>query len=160
MGVDIHVFTEIRDMEDNSNFINIDTFQYTEEGYYKNNAYEGRYSVLFDILQNFIPKKGSPENPSEVFKKEWEDYKGCGYGLNHIYFDELYDIWKREWEKDILYYPFVFTEFNVGYTLFPFVSELYKHLLSYKEHTEGSWLSNKRIQQSWKNYRIIYFFDR
>lgn len=165
MGADIHVFTEIM-LPNESELTNIDYFMYFKEGdaegYSKLDAYEGRNSILFDVLQHKVPQNGYPKNPSKIFKEEWKSWKGCGgYGLNHITLQDLYYLWKES-IKEVYASPFDFydIEFSEARALYPFLNDLINHYISFKHHQVGSRFKTDFNRGEGDNVYVIYFFDR
>lgn len=165
MGADIHVFTEIK-LPDDPNLINIDYFRFTKEGdtegYNRLEAYEGRYSVLFDVLLHKVPQNGHPKKASKVFKKEWESWEGHGgYGLNYITLQDLYQFWKRSIRK---VYTGSFDPYDLEFlesrALYPFLNDLINHYISFKYHQVGSHFKTDFNKGEGDNVYIIYFFDR
>ena len=165
MGADIHVFTEIK-LPDDPNLVNIDYFRFTKEGdtegYNRLEAYEGRYSVLFDVLRHKIPQNGYPKNPSKIFKKEWESWYGHGvYGLNHISLQDLYKFWRKSM-NDVYINSFCYEdmEFTEALALYPFLNDLVNHYVSFYYHQFGSHFNINLNKKDGNNVYVIYFFDR
>ena len=151
MGADIHIFVE---EIVNTEVVNLDRYYFgRSEELIRVGSYEGRSSILFDILQKDVPQRGFPKLYSKVFIEEWEEYKSCRYGVNHISFYTLYNYWTKEQKKTFKKLNSV-DEFNKSIALFPLVNGIYKSIVDL-DSIYWSYKTDK-----WKDLNIIYFFDR
>lgn len=151
MGADIHIFVE---EIVNTEAVNLDRYYFgRDEELIRVGSYEGRSSILFDILQKDVPQRGFPKTYSKVFREEWESYKHCRYGVNHISFHTLYNYWAKEQKKTFKKLNSV-DEFNKSIALFPLVNGIYKSIVD----LDSIYWSYKTDR--WKDLSIIYFFDR
>ena len=153
MGADIHVFLEYKGEGDEwrcGDFF----FQSIGDEFQPASLYTGRNYALFDVLHEFLPQNGVPENLSALVKHEINRWTGSIYGLNSIMVSDLLKIWTKWEEKELLDPPTVPSDlwYNNGFLVSCFIKELMRNIdfITYRAP----------FPIGVHELRLVYFFDR